>query len=84
MTPSEGEFCSIARMSTGSLMGFAWGLAVSMEMNIRKMHFRKTELRLRWDLNPGPLLFVYNGHTAELLTYFFKPRTSFVGLRINH
>ena len=37
-----------------------------MEINSEKEFQKKTETRIRWDLNPGPLFFAYNGLNTEI------------------
>ena len=53
---SQHFLYNIARKSTDSLIDFASGLAV-----VWRCVSQKAKIRLRWDLNPGPLLLEYNG-----------------------
>ena len=67
---------------------FGWEPGCCVEMKFRKLHFRKkTELRLRWEFDPGPLLFVITDKPLRYTNgpnWNFYARTSFVGLeRIN-
>ena len=50
-------------------MGFAWGLSVVWRI---WCIWKKADIRLRWDLNPGPLLFVHDRitHWGRVLTLF--------------